>query len=71
MAELVPGTVMAPGVQHPLVWSMDGTPPQVAFEDGILRLSAVGRPAEGAVFVSGWLPGAHYSADFESLSDGA
>ena len=71
LAELVPGTVMAPGVQHPLVWSMDGTPPQVAFEDGIMRLSAVGRPAEGAVFVSGWLPGAHYSADFESLSDGA
>ena len=43
LAELVPGTVMAPGVQHPLVWSVDVTPPQVAFEDGTMRLSAVGR----------------------------
>lgn len=71
LAELVPETVMTPGVQHPLVWSADGVPPKVSFGKSAMRLSALDRPAEGAVFVGGWLPGAHYSAEVVSLSAGS
>ena len=70
LAELVPETVMTPSVQHPLVWSADGVSPNASFEKSVMRLTAQDRSAEGAFFVSGWLPGAHYSADVVSLSAG-
>ena len=71
VAELAPETVMVPGVQHPLVWRGGSTAPSAAFADGVLHLAAGDAAAEGAYFVSGWLPAGHYSADFVSISDGA
>lgn len=66
LAELRPEAVSVASLQHPLIWS-EGRP-LVAFAGSRLELSAAKGAASGAVLVSGWLPGAHYSADCESLS---
>ncbi len=70
VAELRPEAVLCPDVQHPMM-AVSGTEPQIHFGKGIVSLSADNRAAAGALMVSGWLPGAHYSADFDSLTPGA
>lgn len=70
MTELRPEAVACPDVQHPAM-SLSGEPPAVCYTNATVILSAAEKPAEGALTVSGWLPGAHYSADVESLSPGA
>lgn len=70
MAELRPEAVFCHEVQHPLM-AVSGVAPQIRYAKGLVTLSAGNRSAAGALFVSGWLPGAHYSADFESLTVGA
>ena len=69
LAELKPAAVSVASLQHPLVWSVGN--PLVSFEGARLKFSALDEAASGAVLVSGWLPGAHYSADCESLSEGS
>ena len=70
MTELRPAAVACPDVQHPAM-PLSDVPPAVCYTNAAVALVAAEQPAEGAVTVSGWLPGAHYSADFESLSPGA
>lgn len=69
LAELSPESVSVASLQHPLIWS-EGNP-SVTFAGPRLELSAPKDAASGAVLVSGWLPGAHYSADCELLSVGS
>ena len=68
--ELRPEAVPCPEVQHPL-FAVSDTAPRVFFEKGRVSFEAGAQAAEGALLVSGWLPGAHYWADCTSLSDGA
>jgi len=69
LAELKPVAVSVASLQHPLVWS-EGAP-AVSFAGANLEFAATNGAAAGAVLVSGWLPGAHYAADYMSLSEGA
>ena len=70
LAELRPETVVCSSVQHPLM-ALSPSAPSVACDGGRVTLSADEKGAEGAVTVSGWLPGAHYSADYDAFSPGA
>ena len=70
LTELRPEAVPCPEVQHPL-FAVSDTAPRVFFEKGRVSFVAGAQAAEGALLVSGWLPGAHYWADCTSLSDGA
>ncbi len=70
MTELRPEAVACPDAQHPMM-PLSDVAPAVCYTNATGVLSAAEKPAEGALTVSGWLPGAHYSADFESLSPGA
>lgn len=71
IAELDPASTMVKEIQHPFLPFGAGKRPAVAFRGKTVEFSSGAEPAEGALFVGGWLPGAHYSADFKSLSKGA
>lgn len=71
VAELDPASTVLPTLQHPLLEYGNGDRPKVVFDKGKVELSAGNITAEGVLRVSGWLPGAHYSADYEYLSPGA
>ena len=70
LAELRPETVFCADVQHPPM-ALSVAAPRVRYGAGRVTLSAGDQAAVGALTVSGWLPGAHYSADCESLTPGA
>ncbi len=71
ISELVPGAVLRPSLQHP-VMPYCVHAPKVRYGNGAVTLSAAeGNPAEGALFVGAFFPGVHLSADFTGISSGA
>ena len=67
----VPGTVARPSLQN-AVMPYCGAAPSVKFGGGTVMLSAPeGSSAEGVLFVGGFFPGVHFSADFRSLTPDA
>ncbi len=71
MSEFVPGTVLRQSLQN-RVMPYCKTPPTIALANGVATLSAPSDAlAEGVLFVGGFFPGVHFSADFETLSPGA
>ena len=71
ISEFVPGTVARPSLQN-AVMPYCGTAPSVKFGGGTVMLSAPeGSSAEGVLFVGGFFPGIHFSADFRSLTPDA
>ena len=72
LSEFVPGTVVRPSLQNPLIKVTGKNPPQVKYADGVVSFEADGRSdAEGLVFVGAYFPGIHFSADVRSLSSGS
>jgi hypothetical protein len=71
ISELVPGTVARPSLQNAMMPYCEAAP-SVKFGGGVVTLSAPeGASAEGVLFVGGFFPGVHFSADFRSLTRGA
>ncbi len=71
ISEFVPGTVLAPSLQNRMM-PYCATPPSLSIGNGAATLFAPrDAAAEGTFFVGGFVPGVHFSADFESLSSGA
>ena len=67
----VPGAVLAPSLQNRMM-PYCATPPAFSLGNGAAMLFAPpNAPAEGTFFVGGFVPGVHFSADFEALSPGA
>ena len=71
ISEFAPGTVLRQSLQN-RVMPYCKAPPSVTLADGVATLSAPpDAPAEGVLFVGGFFPGVHFSADIQSLSSGA
>ena len=71
ISEFVPGTVLRQSLQN-RVMPYCKAPPSVMLANGVATLSAPpDAPADGVLFVGGFFPGVHFSADFEALSPGA
>ncbi len=71
ISEFVPGAVLRQSLQN-RVMPYCKAPPSVTLANGVATLSASSdAPAEGVLFVGGFFPGVHFSADFEALSPGA
>ena len=71
VSEFVPGASARPSLQNPLMPFGKMKKPKVGYGGGRVTLKAGFEPAEGALFVGGFLPGLHYSVDFDELSPGA
>ena len=71
ISEFVPGTVARPSLQN-AVMPYCGNDATVAYGGGAVTLAAPGdKAADCVLFVGGFFPGAHFSADYRSLSKGA
>ena len=71
LSEFVPGTVLRQSLQNRVMPYCE-EPPAVTLANGVATLTAPSdAPAEGVLFVGGFFPGVHFSADFEALSPGA
>ena len=71
ISELVPGAVARPSLQNAMM-PYCAAAPSVKFGGGTVTLSAPkGSSADGVLFVGGFFPGVHFSADFRSLTRGA
>lgn len=68
LSELVPGAVPRPSLQHAMMPYCTAAP-STTFENGTLVLAGYeGQAAEGVLFVGGFFPGVHFSADVNHLS---
>ena len=72
ISEFVPGTVVRPSLQNPVIPQKGRIPPKVSYGGGVATLSATANSrADGVLFVGAYYPGVHFSADVKSLSPNA
>ena len=72
LSEFVPGTVVRPSLQNPVIPVAGKPAPQVRYANGAASFEAGDdADAEGSVFVGAYFPGVHFSAYVRSLSSGS
>lgn len=71
LAELVPGAVPRPSLQHSLMPYCTKAP-EISFEKELLHFSEQkGESAEGVLFTGAFFPGVHFSTEVKELSPGS